>query len=52
LTKDASDIFWVGNALVETIDVKIQENEEVSDEQIDDHPLMQETQNYLLELSS
>lgn len=49
LTKDSSDIFWVGNALMDTIDFKIQENEDLSDEQMENHPLMQETQKYLLE---
>ena len=49
LTKDASNVFYIGNALYETIDVRIQEDQNLSEEQIDQHPLMQETKHFLLE---
>ena len=51
LTKDAADIFYIGNALYETMDVKVQEDQDLSEEQIDQHPLMQETKQFLLEQS-
>jgi len=48
LTKEASDIFYIGNALYETIDVRVQEDQDLSEQQIDQHPLMQETKQFLL----
>lgn len=48
-TQEAEDIFWVGSTMIDTIDFKVQENKKLSDEEIDKHPLMVETQNYLLE---
>ena len=49
LTKNASDVFYIGNALYETIDIRIQEDQNLNEEQIDQHPLMQETKHFLLE---
>jgi uncharacterized protein YjaG (DUF416 family) len=49
LTKDPLDIFYVGNALYETIDVRVQEHQNLSEEEIDQHRLMQETKHFLME---
>jgi uncharacterized protein YjaG (DUF416 family) len=49
LQKEASDIFHIGNAFYETIDVTIQEDQHLTEEQIEKHPLIQETKNFLLE---
>lgn len=49
LTKDPLDIFYVGNALYDTIDVRVQEDQNLSEEEIDKHRLMQETKYFLME---
>lgn len=49
IDKDPSNIVHVGTALTDTIDSKVQEDDDLTDEEIDNHLLMKETQKYLLE---
>jgi uncharacterized protein YjaG (DUF416 family) len=44
-------IFDIGICLTDTIDFKIQENRILSEQEIDDHPLMIKTREYLIEKS-
>ena len=49
LTKNPKHIYEIGTYLTDTIDFKIQDdNEEITEDEIDTHPLMIETRNYLL----
>jgi len=49
LTKDSLEIFYIGNALYDTIDVRVQEDQDLSEEEINQHPLMQDTKHFLME---
>lgn len=49
LTKDPMAIFYVGNCLTDTIDFRVQESQSLSEEQVNNHPLIQETRKHLLE---
>ena len=49
LTKNPLDIFYIGNALYDTIDVRVQEEQNLSAGEIDEHPMMQEIKYYLME---
>lgn len=42
-------IYYVGTSLYDTIDAKVQEDDDLSEEEIDKHPLIVETKRYLLE---
>ncbi|MHA4808900.1 DUF416 family protein [Flavitalea flava] len=49
IDKDPIDIYHVGTCLTDTIDFKIQEeNDNLTEEQIDNHPGIIETRNYLI----
>jgi uncharacterized protein YjaG (DUF416 family) len=48
IDNDTTHIINVGSYLTDTIDFKIQEIEELEEEEIDNHPLMKETREYLL----
>lgn len=48
LNRDAHFIFEIGNYLINSIDSKLYEDEEIEEEQIDEHPLMIETYQFLL----
>lgn len=52
LDKDPLNIFYIGTALTDTIDLKVQKSIVLSDEEIDEHPLMQEARMFLLEQTS
>jgi uncharacterized protein YjaG (DUF416 family) len=51
IDKDAEHIYTIGTMLTDTIDFKIQEDSDLTQEQIDRDPIMIETRNYLLELT-
>jgi uncharacterized protein len=42
-------IYNIGTCLTDTIDFKIQEEDELTEDQIDNHPLMMEARNYLIQ---
>ena len=46
---NSEHIYNIGNCLTDSLDFKIQEDDELTDEQIDNHPLMIEARNYLIE---
>ena len=47
--KDKQHVLNIGTYLTDTIDSKIQEEDEFTQQQIDDHPMMIEARKYLLE---
>lgn len=49
LERKSEHIYYVGTSLYDTIDARVQENDNLSEEDIDQHPLMIETRKYLLE---
>jgi uncharacterized protein YjaG (DUF416 family) len=49
LTKDPMAIVYVGTCLTDTIDFRVQEGKSLNEEQVDNHPLLQETRRQLLE---
>ena len=49
LDNEPINTYHVGTALTDTVDFKVQENEELSEDQIDEHPMMQEARMFLLE---
>jgi uncharacterized protein len=51
LDKSPKHIYDVGICLTDTIDFKIQENEDLTEEEIDKNPLMIEARNYLVDKS-
>jgi uncharacterized protein len=51
IDKHPSSIVNIGTALTDTIDFKIQEDGAEAEEEIDNHPLMKEAREYLLEQS-
>jgi uncharacterized protein YjaG (DUF416 family) len=48
LDKDPIHIYHIGTHLTDTVDFKIDEKEDLSSEQIDEHPMMIEARNFLL----
>lgn len=52
IDNDKKHIFNIGTYLADTIDFKIQEEDGLTQQQIDNHPLMIEVQKYLLVLTS
>jgi uncharacterized protein YjaG (DUF416 family) len=48
IDKDAEHIYTIGTMLTDTIDLKIQEDLDLTEDQIDRNPIMIETRNYLL----
>ncbi|MBC7981791.1 DUF416 family protein [Candidatus Parcubacteria bacterium] len=51
IDQNSEHIYNIGISLTDTVDFKIQEDEELTDEQIDSHPLMIEARYYLIESS-
>lgn len=51
IDRNPHHIYEVGLCLINTVDSKIQEEHELTEEEIDNHPLMIETRNYLINLS-
>ena len=49
LDNNSEHIYNIGTYLTDTVDFKIQETDELTGDQIDDHPLMVETRKYLIE---
>lgn len=49
IDNDSTHIYNIGTYLTDTIDFKIQEDDNLEQDQIDKHPLMIETRKYLLE---
>jgi len=49
LTKDPLDIFYIGIAFYDTCDFKLQGKEVLSEEQRDNHALIQEAKRYLIQ---
>lgn len=52
LDKDPIHLYHIGAHLTDTIDFKINEKEDLSDDQIDKHPMMLEARNFLLQQTS
>lgn len=48
ISRDPEEIFWVGNAFIETVDSRIMEEDELEDDEVDKHPLMVEARDFLL----
>jgi hypothetical protein len=48
IDKDLNHILNIGTYLTDTVDFKIQENESLTDFQINNHPIMLETRKFLL----
>ena len=48
IDKDATHIFNISTYYTDTIDFKIQEDEDLTEDEIDNHPLMVEARNFLL----
>jgi uncharacterized protein YjaG (DUF416 family) len=49
IDQNSEHIYNIGISLTDTVDFKIQEDDELTDEQIDSHPLMIEARHYLIE---
>jgi len=49
LDRDINHIYNIGTYLIDTIDSKVQSDEDLSAEEIDQHPLMIEAKSYLLQ---
>lgn len=49
INKDQKHILNIGSYLTDTIDFKIQEDDELSEVQIDNHPMMIEARKFLIE---
>lgn len=52
LDRDPGHIYDIGECLTDTIDFKIQEIDETTEEDTDNHPLMAEARNYLMQWST
>lgn len=52
LDRDSRHIYDIGECLTDTIDFKIHEIDETSEEDTDNHPLMTEARNYLMRWSA
>jgi uncharacterized protein YjaG (DUF416 family) len=52
LDEDAEHIYTIGTMLTDTIHFRIQEDSDLTQEQIDRNPIMTETRKYLLELTN
>jgi uncharacterized protein YjaG (DUF416 family) len=48
MDKDLQHVYNIGTYLTDTVDFKIHEKQSLPDEEIDGHPLMTETRNFLL----
>jgi len=48
LDKKTEHIYNIGTYLIDTVDAKVQGNDDLSEDEIDEHPQMVETKNYLL----
>jgi hypothetical protein len=48
LDKDPVHIIAIGTYLTDTVDFKIQEREHLTEEQIDEHPMMVEARDFML----
>jgi len=51
IDKNSQHIYEVGLCLINTVDSKIQEEDELNEEEINNHPVMIEAREYLLDLS-
>jgi uncharacterized protein YjaG (DUF416 family) len=51
INNDYINIFYIGTSLTDTIDLKVQEENELTEEQIDNHPEMIEARNYLIRVT-
>ena len=51
ISKDGEQIYFVGRCLYETVDSKIQEDDELTEAEIDRNGLMISTRNYLLQMT-
>ncbi len=49
IDNDSKHILNIGTYLTDTIDFKVQEEDELTQQQIDDHPMMMEARKFLLE---
>lgn len=49
IDKDLNHVYHIGTLLTDTIDFKIHERYDLPNDQIDEHPMMIETRNFLLE---
>jgi uncharacterized protein len=49
LDNDASHIYNIGTYLIDTVDSKVQDDEDLPEDEIDQHPLMVDAKNYLLQ---
>lgn len=51
IDKDKTHIYNIGNYLTDTVDFRIQEDRDLSEDEIAKHPMMLEAWNYILSLS-
>jgi uncharacterized protein YjaG (DUF416 family) len=51
INNDYINIFYIGTSLTDTIDFKVQEDNELTEEQIDNHPEMIKVRNYLISVT-
>jgi uncharacterized protein YjaG (DUF416 family) len=49
LDRDESHIYNIGTYLIDTVDSRVQDDEDLSEDEIDQHPLMVDAKNYLLQ---
>lgn len=51
LEKKPEHIYYVGTSLYDTIDARVQDSDDLSEQNIDKHPMMVETRKYLLQVT-